>query len=262
MARTFRIRWVRIAALVTAILILGSAAVSAFTDASEVEGSTEQTDSFVAPHPTQLETAPPEPVSDDNPPPASVGSPSTSSEGCLNSSEPECGPFHWIEEPSSNEPIHIAIEVTPEHPTVGEQVTMVVKVWDADAPLMATWLPSSSWGESGTALGHAVSCSEPAHGPWMPPDPSPGSETFTFTHTYEKAGTFALTVDGFSWSAPPWGEASCHYPERDPYGSEDHASIVITVSPAPASPTPSPSDTVSPTPTDTASPFPAASPTP
>lgn len=199
-------------------------------------------DSSVAPDPTRVEpVAPPS----DAPPSTKPKSKKVSnppSKKCIHSFDLKCGPFYWIKQPSKNRPMQISIEVSPENPTVGEPVIVTVNMSDPDAPIFGASL-NGSWGDGGALIPPLRCGPEPAGG-WMPPDPKPGSDSITFTHTYSEPGTFEVGFAGSSSSGEPWGPFWCSGEGTDPYASEASASVTIVVSPAPeTTPTPTPTST-------------------
>jgi len=130
----------------------------------------------------------------------------------------------------------MSITITPEHPVVGEEVTIVVTASDEDAPHIGFYL-GSSW-ESDAVLGTPLACRN-AFGPWSPPEPKSGRGEITYKHTYSKAGTFQIVVFALSSSGSPWHEGFCYW--SDPYGGEESAHATIEVSDGPIS---SPTSTV------------------
>jgi hypothetical protein len=173
--------------------------------------------------------------------------PASSPVECNNSTEKSCGDFYWIKQPGSNAPLKVSIVVSTPDPTAGEPVTFVVTVSDADAPNIDVW-STPSWGDrSSPVLGFAL-CITPAYGGWIPPPERPGTERFTFTHTYAEPGSYTFTIGAKSDSGDPW-HTRCHVAE--PYESVLDASTKIPVGAPPTeSPTPSPSSTPTPTPTE------------
>ena len=88
-----------------------------------------------------------------------------------------------------------------------------------------------------TPWGHCIAdypaCPEPKrYGPWTPPATRPDHRELTFTHPYEKPGTYTAT---FGYSS--MGVSCMSYP--DPSGSTGAGTVTFTVAPASA-PTTSP----------------------
>jgi hypothetical protein len=254
MAQTpFRGKFFRVGVVVAGLLLSGSAGVLALTD-SKPHPPLFQIDTFDAPNPTQAaDSKQMKAETDDEPTPEPEASSPGADEDCTNSFEPDCGPFHWIKQPGPNQPLHISIDHAPMNPTVGEVVTVTVKLSDADAPVFGSSL-NGTWGDDGLGLIPPLTCGPAPHGGWTPPDPTAGSESFTFTHVYSEAGTFDVGFAGSSSSGDPWGPFSCFGEGGlDHYGSEATASIEIVVSPE-AHDAPSPTPTTAPSPTSSPTP--------
>jgi len=233
-----RRRLTQVVAITTALVIVGSAASFAVAHLDGRPKPAHHEPATLGPPstPTPTPTIAPRPIA---PKPASP-SPrqSASAPACRNSYEPSCGPFRWLRPPGRNAPAHVSIKVTPEHPVVGEEVTVVVTASDEDAPHIGFYM-GSSW-ESDVVLGTPLACRR-AYGPWTPPHPKAGRGEITYKHTYSKAGTFQVVVFGLSSSGSPWHEGYCYF--NDPYGGETGAEVIVQVSEAP---TPSPVPTTSP----------------
>jgi hypothetical protein len=120
---------------------------------------------------------------------------------CRNSFNPLCGDFHW--DPAvSDTPGTLGLEMTPEHPKVGEEVTFVFTAADPDSPLSAACgIPGYDFGDGTNNFAEQQECArtswphcQPAYGPWDPPEPRPGHLEAELKHTFTQAGFYNVLI--------------------------------------------------------------------
>lgn len=136
---------------------------------------------------TPSTTARPSPITT-----ATVGSTTTTTLlECRNSTDRACGEFRWDPPPPPNQPLTIAAT-----PTVnGRTLTLRVVTSDPDANVKSG-CASVDFGDGTEPAARAcavVACLE-VFGPWTPPAPQPSEEEQVHTHTYEKPGTYTVTI--------------------------------------------------------------------
>jgi serine/threonine protein kinase len=160
---------------------------------------------------------------------------------CANSTDVKCGPWYWGAQPQPDQNPSVRVtSISPSSPVVGDLVTFTVVVSDPVADVFAPGciafetpcLPGTepSTGQPSTSLLTKVRFESPdstptAHGRWTPPLPSPGTDTYTYSHTYRTAGTFDYY---FGYSAS--NSQASTVPGTDPYlgyGQSIPGSIVI-----------------------------------
>jgi hypothetical protein len=142
-----------------------------------------------APVPTTVATASPAP------PPTTAPAPTTSTSlVCRNSTDPACGPFRWDPPPGPNQPMTLAVSVSPAAPKARETVTFRVTVDDPDGAYLVSEQGSLDYGDGTPVPGYDghVDCFG-SYGPWTPPDPAPLHKEITYQHAYAGAGTYTVT---------------------------------------------------------------------
>jgi hypothetical protein len=144
---------------------------------------------------------PPGGSSDTTAPPVTIGpgSSDTAPLVCHDSYDPRCGPLTF-----TSTPVNAPLELSVTQTATGLTVKLHIHASDDAAvdPCMRI-----QWGDGGysngpsrfgcTAMGTCPMFRQ-RYGPWDPPPPTPEAFTIDFTHTYGKAGTFAVTVDADS----------------------------------------------------------------
>jgi hypothetical protein len=150
--------------------------------------------------------------------------PSTAeSEPCRNSTNPDCGPFHWDPDPGGNRPMEVSIVVSPETPKAGEPAKITVTASDdaTSKPMMR----SGSFGDgiSTTAHTRCAPSESRRYGAWTAPPRGHSEATETFTHVYDQPGTYTVK---FKFSTK-----GCSGPTYDPYASDGSGSLTISVDP-------------------------------
>ncbi|MGH9180074.1 MAG: hypothetical protein ACRD0N_16200 [Acidimicrobiales bacterium] len=163
---------------------------------------------------------------------ASTPVPAAPAPSCRNSTDPACGPFRWEPAPGANQPLTIALEVSPAQPRAGEEVTVGVVAIDPDAPVTTnggTYLWHDPH-DTGAQIGFpsTVERIEDRYGPWTPPEPRPGRLEMAFSHTFSQPGTYRFDFKALSGDEADPGNTDLH-----PYASNPEvASVEITVAPA------------------------------
>lgn len=153
--------------------------------------------------------------------PTTVAAPPTTALACRNSYNPACGPFRWDPSPSRTGSPTVSIK-TSSNPTAGTPVTFTVSVSDPDTSVFACGqvVYGDGYG-SGCSAGSAACPTR--YGPWDPPATRADSASTTYTHTFDKPGTYTISVE-----YPVGG------PCYDPYQSQATGSITISVAAAQA----------------------------
>lgn len=167
---------------------------------------------------------------------------------CQDSFDSRCGPFVWDPEPLQNRPLSISITFEPENPVVGDEVIFRVTVRDPDAPGV-DWQYVSTGAHITEQNPSKGECSD-GYGPWTPPNPQAGEETFTFRERYERARAYVFKIRAGSTTEDPRRSSEDRSRCQDtdgPYRDIATATADIVVSEAGASPSPSPSPTGLPT---------------
>lgn len=140
---------------------------------------------------------------------------------CRNSGDPACGPLRYEPEPV-NQPMELAVMVSPDRVQAGKEVTFTVRVRD-DGPASAdNCINMASFGEENEAVGFCTAAcapQEPQYGTWDPPEPENTSFEETFRHTYDEPGRYTAT---FSYNVG----ADCRF---SPYRSEGSVSVTVEV---------------------------------
>ena len=149
----------------------------------------------------------------------------TTTPACRNSRDERCGTFRWDPDPGANVRLTAEVTVQPAAPRVGQAVTFTVVVVDTDAAPISDM---SGCGQ-GPGFGDGVEpgdcmpmCARTQYGPWSPPARQRGEKTFTYTHTYDRAGSFPF------WSK--FGSAG-GYCSENPYADVDYGRTTVTVTP-------------------------------
>lgn len=191
---------------------------------------------FTAPSPTSEPASPPA-SSGTRPTPGSTAVPvptpahPTQAAPCRNSTDPRCGAFSWDLTPAANQPLVIALEVSPARPRVGEEVVVHVTATDPDAPVTTNggsyFFHDPYDHEPQIGFASTVEAAPERFGPWTPPEPQPGHLELSFAHTFSQPGTFR-----FSFTALSGDEADPGNQERNPYANAAHSSVDITVAPS------------------------------
>lgn len=157
-------------------------------------------------------------------PAGSIGSSTSTSLVCRNSTNSRCGRFFWDPAPAKDKPLQVDVVMSPGNPQVGDVVTFTVTVTDGDAPVSKS--VAAGYGDPSRA--RLTTCSAPArYGPWTPPTRQSGSFSTTFQHTYSAAGDYLATFVGRS------GDCG------SPYGGQLLLELPLTVDEEPE-PDPSP----------------------
>lgn len=193
--------------------VTASAAPAALPAANPVQ-------SVLAAAPPAVQTAPAKVASA----PAPTAAPAT----CLNSSDPSCGAFAWSPAPAANQPLTIAVEVTPAAPKAGDLVTVKVIASDPDALVTTNggsfFFADPNSAEPQIGFPAVVDAGVARYGNWTPPPAQPGRLELSFTHTFSQAGTFDFTFTALSGDEGDPGNV-----ERNPYASRGSAKVPITV---------------------------------
>jgi hypothetical protein len=153
-----------------------------------------------------------------------AGSTSTTLD-CHNSTDPDCGPFHYDPPLPANRPTHITIASDDPTPVVGQPVTFTVTVDDPDGQgpgrcgdfdADATHVEPTTSTAAKTASACAMTASaDPAashgYGAWDPPSTVPGHVVLTYTVTYQEDGPHKVSYSTFD--VGQCGDDGC--PRRD-----------------------------------------------
>lgn len=128
-------------------------------------------------------------------PATTVPSTTSTSLACRNSWDPACGPHYWDPAPGPNQPMTVAVAVSPASPKAGDTVTFRVTVDDPDGSHLLSKTDGTVDYGDGTPTrqmsGH-VDCVG-GSGPWTPPPPVPVHEELTYQHVYATPGTYTAT---------------------------------------------------------------------
>lgn len=150
---------------------------------------------------------------------------------CRNSSDPSCGPLAWSPAPGANQPLSIAVSVSPALPKAGELVTVTVVAADPDAVVTTNggsyFFADPHSQEAQIGFPAMVDAGVARYGQWTPPSPQPGGIELSFAHTFSQAGTFDFTFAALSGDEGDPGNV-----ERNPYASRGSTKVPITVLPA------------------------------
>ena len=128
------------------------------------------------------------------PPTTAPSSTTSTSLVCRNSTDPACGPFRWDPPPGPNQPMTVAVSVSPAAPRAGETVSFRVTVDDPDGADLVGGGGSVDYGDGTPVPGFSghVDCVG-SYGPWTPPGPVPLHKEFTYQHAYAAPGTYTVT---------------------------------------------------------------------
>lgn len=144
---------------------------------------------------------------------------------CHNAADPACGPARWDPQPAPNRPAtaRLAKAGADVEGTAGQPLELSV-VWDdPDGPQLAA--TTACWGDSPCPEPQPPCTNPNAYGNWTPPTPKPGSGTVRPGHTYERPGSYQVTM---TLHTAAWNRQGCvPKPLGDPYASE--ANIATTV---------------------------------
>jgi hypothetical protein len=161
-------------------------------------------------------------------PPPSPTTPSTSPPttrppaGCHDSYDPACGPFRWDPEPAANREMTVTVEVDRTTVAAGEPVTITARAADADGPARICALLTDAAVQE-PACAFAACAEQERHGPWEPPTPQPGEDSETLVHTYDRPGTYTVSVFAVSYAGP------CGLSAYDVFGDDGNATVQVTV---------------------------------
>ncbi len=149
---------------------------------------------------------------------------------CWKSYDPRCGDFHWDPAPTVD-PMTVSAKVVTASPKAGEPVTFKLVADSPDTSISPCAPSSFGDGPENPCSGGAFHCPTnypEATGAWPPPDKHPGhwESNESYTHTYEKPGTYTATFAFFT------GFPDCPSPQnRDPYRNSAIAHVTVTVQP-------------------------------
>jgi hypothetical protein len=150
-----------------------------------------------------------------------VAAPTTATSMCRNSHDPACGPFRWDPQPV-NDPMAVEVRVLTARPKVGQIVEFRLVATD-DGRIERDCV-GTSFGDDKEPFcaGSSASCvaGPGQYGPWTPPEKHLERFEKVFSHTYDKAGTYAV-----SFTVRPL--TACGQP--DPYANSGEASTEITI---------------------------------
>ena len=157
---------------------------------------------------------------------------------CRNSTDPRCGAFAWDPAPEPNQPLTITLDVSPEQPEAGDEVTVHVVAVDPDAAVTTNggmYFFRDPY-DRGAQIGFAyvVENTPDRFGPWTPPVPTPGRLEMSFSHTFSQPGDFEFLFGVLSGDEADPGNVT-----RNPYASAGEASVRITVGASPGRAEPS-----------------------
>jgi hypothetical protein len=155
--------------------------------------------------------------------------------GCVNSTDPKCGPFSWNPQPPPNQPVTLTVTAEPASARVGQDVVFTVTFADPDAG-QPTGCDTQSQMYGDGSPNHQRICDDASSctwtGPHTPPLPVSGRWTMSYHHVYSRAGKFVATFTGTSRT--PGAQAHCADTHTgrpgDPYASAGTADITVTVS--------------------------------
>ncbi|MBI2704853.1 MAG: hypothetical protein HYX32_06140 [Actinobacteria bacterium] len=150
---------------------------------------------------------------------------------CRNSFDPQCGPFVWLPPLFPNMTPAVTLSANFDPPRVGQVVTFVVMVSDADGPVADECFEFETGDGTVYSMVDGVQvngvpscppppCAAPAGG-WEAPERTRSTGSFTFVHTFGSAGVFALRV-----RARAAGTSTC---ANNPYADSIDVSFRITV---------------------------------
>jgi plastocyanin len=140
----------------------------------------------------------------------------TSLSNCVNSFDPNCGRFYWDPAPGPNAPLTVTVTPTSASVAAGQPVSFSASADDTDAVIAC----DDVYYGDGVNIGNAVRLRK-QYGRWVPPAKQQGHETKTYSHTYDKAGTYTIVVTFQSGD-------SCTE-NYNPYASTGHAKLTVTV---------------------------------
>jgi hypothetical protein len=137
---------------------------------------------------------------------------------CINSTDPQCGAFHWEPPVANNLPIVVNVIAT-QSATAPNEYTFMVTVSDADHQVSDNCaVVDFGDGVMVPAPCTSVSCPD-AHGAWTTPPAVAGSQNFTYTHAYASPGQYTARFE--------------YHTDRDrcpdPYGNFGSNSATVTV---------------------------------
>jgi plastocyanin len=134
----------------------------------------------------------------------------------VNSFDSKCGAFYWDPAPGANAPLTVSVTPTSASAAVGEPVSFTATATDPDASVAC----DDVYYGDGVDIGSAARLRR-QFGRWVPPAKQQGQETKTYSHTFDKAGTYTVIVNFHSGD-----NCSENY---NPYSSDGHAALTITV---------------------------------
>jgi hypothetical protein len=146
-----------------------------------------------------------------------------------------CGEFYWTTTPT-NRAASAEATVDPPNPRVGQTVSFRIHVHDPDAnnfestcvafgdiPNRCAGPLANTGGESPRDIRRRGG-SKGSSGPWDPPQPRSGDQTFLCTHVYRAPGDFLANFRFRSWTTGSDVPA-----DQDPYGDGTYTSAPVHV---------------------------------
>jgi hypothetical protein len=152
-----------------------------------------------------------------------VAAHSKSSGRCVNSTDPDCGPFRWSQSPSADQPLKASLTVTPAG--AARQVQAVVEWSDGDASRLD--VADVCWGDGSCPAPTAPCVADGATGRWEPPPAEAGHGQRRFEHTYASPGTYTVSI---RLRSAAWPAETCAPPNGDPYASTRVVERTVSVS--------------------------------
>jgi hypothetical protein len=136
---------------------------------------------------------------------------------CVNSFDPACGPFHRVPSPGPNQPTTTSLSPATVRAATGRPLTFDARATDPDAAIVCHWI---LYGDEPAGLIPAIAMQR-QFGRWSTPAKQAGSYGATFTHTYEKPGTYHVQFGARS------GDGCSN--DYSPYGGESVSTATVTI---------------------------------
>jgi hypothetical protein len=136
---------------------------------------------------------------------------------CVDSFDPACGPLRWAPAPGPNEPTSTALTPATISGVAGHPVSIHAAATDPDAVIACHWV---LFGDEQAALIPAIAMQR-QYGSWKTPAKKAGDFSTTYTHTYERAGTYRVQFGARSGNG-----CSNNY---NPYGGESVSTATVTI---------------------------------